>query len=239
MIHIAIVDDEIQSVSLLTDYVHRYETEHGEADGSFQISPFQDGEEILADFEPKYDIILLDVQMDHLDGFSTAKRIRQLDGDVILIFITNLSQYAIRGYEVEALSYLLKPVPYFAFSQELKRSLERLHRREKQYLTIPGKHGLVRLDVTRIRYIESVKHRVILHTTDADHSIVATMKDMETKLQGQGFFRSNSCYLVNLAQVKGIDSIFALVGEDRLQISRPRKKAFLAALTDYLGGTLT
>jgi DNA-binding LytR/AlgR family response regulator len=65
------------------------------------------------------------------------------------------------------------------------------------------------------------------------------MKDMETKLQGQEFFRSNSGYLVNLAHVKGIDGIFALVGQDRLQISRPRKKAFLAALTDYLGGTLT
>jgi DNA-binding LytR/AlgR family response regulator len=236
MIHIAIVDDEIQSVSLLTEYVHRYEKEHGE---SFQIAAFQDGEEIVEGFEPNFDIILLDIQMDHLDGFSTAKRIRKMDGDVILIFITNLSQYAIRGYEVEALSYLLKPVPYFAFSQELKRSLERLRRRKKQYLTIPGKHGLSRLDVTQIRYIESVKHRVILHAMDADHSIVATMKDMETKLQGQEFFRSNSGYLINLAHVKGIDDIFALVGQDRLQISRPRKKAFLAALTDYLGGTLT
>jgi DNA-binding LytR/AlgR family response regulator len=236
MIHIAIVDDEIQSQGLLTDYVRRYEKEHGEP---FQISTFQDGEEFVEGFEPKFDIILLDIQMDHLDGFSTAKLIRKLDGDVILIFITNLSQYAIRGYEVEALSYLLKPVPYFAFSQELKRSLERLRRRKKQYLTIPGKQGFSRLDVTQIRYIESVKHRVILHAADADYSLVATMKDMETKLQGQEFFRSNSCYLVNLAYVKGIDNIFALVGEDRLQISRPRKKAFLAALTDYLGGTLT
>jgi DNA-binding LytR/AlgR family response regulator len=107
MIHLAIVDDEIQSLSLLTEYVHRYEKEHGEAGESFQIAAFQDGEEIIAGFEPKFDIILLDVQMDHLDGFSTAKRIRKLDGDVILIFITNLSHYAIRGYEVEALSYLL------------------------------------------------------------------------------------------------------------------------------------
>jgi DNA-binding LytR/AlgR family response regulator len=74
---------------------------------------------------------------------------------------------------------------------------------------------------------------------DADHSMVAVMKDMEEKLQGRGFFRSNSCYLVNLAHVKGIDGVFALVGEDRLQISRPRKKAFLAALTDYLGGPLS
>ncbi len=70
---------------------------------------------------PRFDIIFLDVEMENLDGFTTARIIRETDPQVMLIFVTNMGQFAIKGYEVDALSYLLKPVPYFAFSQELKR----------------------------------------------------------------------------------------------------------------------
>jgi DNA-binding LytR/AlgR family response regulator len=130
MVQVAIVEDDFITQKLLREYLHRYGAKHKEA---FEIFTFYDGQEIVENYQPKFDIILLDVKMEKMDGFSAAKHIRTVDNDVILIFITNMGQYAIKGYEVDALSYLLKPVSYFAFSQELKRSLKRIAKRKINY----------------------------------------------------------------------------------------------------------
>ena len=67
--------------------------------------------------------------MPRLGGMPTAERIRQLDPEVVLIFVTNMAQYAIRGYEVDALDFVLKPVSYYQFSTKLERALQRIQRR--------------------------------------------------------------------------------------------------------------
>ena len=121
MIRIAIVEDEAAVREQLTGYVQRYTRQYGT---TFEVTEFSDGVEILDEYRPMYDIVLLDVEMKHLDGMETAQRIRELDKDVVLIFITNMAQYAIKGYAVGALDYVLKPVPYFAFSQQLQKAVE-------------------------------------------------------------------------------------------------------------------
>lgn len=236
MIRIAVVDDDPNSRAVLTGHLSRFETEFNR---QFAVEQFADGAEITANYVPRFDIILLDVQMAHLDGFATARIIRETDPKVILIFITNMAQFAIKGYEVAALSYLLKPVSYFAFSQELKRCLERLDRETDDHvlLTIGGE--IVRLDLARIIYVESVKHRLDIYTLDGKLSLIGTLKDLTERLAGRGFFRSNSCYLVNLRHVTGVrQSASQLTGGIELAISRARKKDFMDALTAYFGGQL-
>ena len=110
MIRVAIVEDDAEVQGVLQEYVRRYTRQYGT---EFEVTVFADGVDILEDYRAVYDIIFLDVEMKHLDGMTTAERIRQMDADVILIFITNMAQYAIRGYSVGALDYVLKPVPYF------------------------------------------------------------------------------------------------------------------------------
>lgn len=123
VISIGIVEDDPASSALLVNYLRQYEHEH-EHDEKFAVTQFADGAELVAGYRADMDILLLDVEMPGLDGFSAAQRIRQVDPDVLLIFITNMTQCAIHGYEVDALSYVLKPVLYFAFSQEIKRSAD-------------------------------------------------------------------------------------------------------------------
>ncbi|PVU83561.1 DNA-binding response regulator [Cellulomonas sp. WB94] len=237
VISIGIVEDDPASSALLVDYLRRYEYEHDE---KFAVTQFADGADLVAGYRADMDILLLDVEMPGLDGFSAAQRIRQVDPDVLLIFITNMTQYAIHGYEVDALSYVLKPVPYFAFSQEIKRSLVRLRRRTADYLLLTVDGGVVRVATDDIVFLESVKHRTVVHTVDGKHSVVAPLKALEAELAGRSFFRSNSGYVVNLRHVLGVHGSSALmVGGHDLLISRPRKKAFLAALTDYLGARAT
>ena len=233
MIRIAIVEDDGAVSALLQEYVQRHTRQYGT---EFEVKVFADGMDILDDYRPVYDIIFLDVEMKHLDGMTTAERIRQMDAEVILIFITNMAQYAIRGYSVGALDYVLKPVPYFAFSQQLMKAVTRLEKRARHYLTVPVEGGLRRLDAASIYYLESEGHRVHFYTNEGDFLAPGALKTFEEKLASRPFARCNSGYLVNLAQVRGVQQNTVEVGPYELQVSRPKRKSFLAALTDYIGG---
>ena len=233
MIRVAIVEDDAEVQGVLQEYVRRYTRQYGT---EFEVSVFADGVDILEDYRAVYDIIFLDVEMKHLDGMTTAERIRQRDADVILIFITNMAQYAIRGYSVGALDYVLKPVPYFAFSQQLQKAVNQLARRVRHYLAVPVDGGMRRLDAAGVYYIESEGHRIHFYTEDGDFSAPGALKALEEKLAAQPFARCNSGYLVNLAQVSGVQQSVVQVGPYELQISRPKRKSFLAALADFIGG---
>ena len=233
MIRIAIVEDEAEVREQLVGYLRRYERQYGRM---FDLTTFADGDEIVSGYRAVYDIILLDVQMRRMDGMAAAEAIRRVDKDVLLIFITNMAQFAIRGYAVDALDYVLKPVPYFAFSQQLQKAVARLNKRRKVFLTVPVEGGLRRVDVAGIYYLESQGHHVRIHTEDGEVEAAGSLKSLEEKLAGRPFTRCNSGYLVNLAQVLGVRQNTVQVGPYALQISRPRKKAFLEALTDYIGG---
>jgi DNA-binding LytR/AlgR family response regulator len=157
---------------------------------------------------------------------------------VVLVFITNMAQYAIKGYQVDALSFLLKPVPYFAFSQELRRSIERTRRSQGDWIMFAVGTGMARVDLVDIVYIESIRHRIVVHGVDRTYALTTgTLKAFDSRLADKGFFRSNNCYLVNLRHVTGVNATScAMLGGAELQISRPRRRAFLQSLADHVGG---
>lgn len=107
VVRIALVEDDSRHVQKITAYLERYRTEKGLA---MTVRVFPDGEDIAENYKPEYDLILLDIQMRFMDGMTAARRIREKDREVILIFLTSIAGYAIQGYEVEALDYILKPV---------------------------------------------------------------------------------------------------------------------------------
>ena len=232
MIKVAIVEDEHAYAMQLQEYLHQYEIENGEV---FEISLFSDGDEIVNKYKPVYDIILMDVEMKFMDGMSAAEEIRKVDTEVVIIFITNMSQYAIRGYAVDALDYVLKPVSYFAFSQRLNRAISRMKKRESKTLSISIKGGTVRLDVANITYIESQGHTLIFHTVSGDYETSGTMKELEADLAEVNFYRGNKGYLINLAHVEGIKEGCAVVRGEQLLLSRARKREFMETLTRYWG----
>lgn len=233
-IRIGVVEDDPASCQLVLDYLNRYQNENNE---QFTVSVFDDGARIVEKYTPSYDILLLDIEMKEMDGMAAARRIRERDEKVVIVFITAAPQYAISGYEVRALSYLLKPVPWFAFSQELKKSIDMVRRSESNSMLIETSGGQMRLDLSDILYFESIRHTIVIHTLEGKLSINGTLKDMETKLSDYSFFRSNSCYLVNLKHISGVvDQDCVMSNGEKLRVSRPRKKAFLTALTNYMGG---
>lgn len=232
---IAIVEDNATFSENLKNYLERYSKENSV---EFNTYFYTDGDEITDEYEAKYDIIFLDIEMKRLDGMSAAQKIRLYDNDVIIIFITNMAKYAIIGYNVGALSFLLKPLPYFAFSQELTKSIERLKNRKQKSILIPTENGILKINSLEIMFIESYEHDLIIHTSKQKYTIRGTIKRMEEDFKGLPFYRCNNGYLVNLAYVSAVKGDDVIVRDHQLKISRPRKKSFMGALTQYIGGTL-
>lgn len=234
MIRIAVVEDDPGYRRRLEGYIADFGREYNEF---FRVTAFSDGLDIAENYTAVYDVILMDIEMRHLNGMDTAMRIRAMDANVAIIFITNSAQFAIQGYQVEALSYVLKPISYFAFSQELKKALKRVkEQRASFFLHVPQKEGLVRLDVSRLHYVESMGHNVVYHTDTGDVINRESLKSVEEKLTEWGFSRCNNCYLVNLAFVEKVDRDYVVVSGQALQISRPRRKGFMEDLAAYVGG---
>ena len=230
--HIAIVEDDPNIQQQLSAYIEKFY----EGDPHrYQLSVFSDGDEILEDYRADYDLILLDIQMKRLNGVETAEKIRELDRDVYLVFVTNLANYAIRGYSVQAFDFVLKPVNYMMLRQLLQRIDKLVSARQQRYVTLPTDLGLTRIDVSQIFYVETEAHFLIIKTDQGEYRMRDTMKNMEAVLDKYGFFRCNNCYLVNLKHVERVDGSSIIVHGEELAISRPRYKAFMETLTGYWG----
>lgn len=231
MLRIAVVEDDKTYAAQLKEYLVRYRTEKNQ---KISVALFPDGEDIVTDYSAEFDIILMDVEMTFMDGMTTAERIREKDNEVVIIFITNMPQYAIQGYKVDALDYVLKPISYFAFSQRIDRALTRVKKKEATYITVAQKGGKKKLNVDKICYVEVRDHDLIYHSTKGDIVTKSSMKEAEDTLGGTKFFRCNRCYLVNLEYVEDFRGNDVTVASDVIQVSRARKKAFMDALNDYM-----
>ena len=233
MIRLLIADDERMEREALADIVmRRFEHE-------VTVEMAENGRK-AADTAVLWgaDLILMDIEMTFMDGMSAAEEIRRADPEVLIIFITNSPQYAIKGYAVQALDYILKPLSYYAFCQRMNHVRELLGRRQKHFLTVPCAGGVQKLDASDIYYVEICDHDLLFHTKQGEVHSTGSMRDVEQKLPPENFFRSSKAYLVNLEHVDGIQDEDAIVNGDRVQISRAKRKAFLAALNHYMGETI-
>ena len=119
MPRIAVVDDQPDMRQQLCSMIDQYSRENN---CMLEVTAFSDGAQIITNYCKGFDIIFLDIEMPELGGMDAAERIRTVDPDVVLVFVTNMAQYAIRGYEVDALDFVLKPVNYYQFSTKLARA---------------------------------------------------------------------------------------------------------------------
>lgn len=232
MLKVAIVEDNRAAMEKLQGYLERYAQENEE---KFDIAAFGDALAFLDNYRCIYDMVFMDIELPFINGMEAAKRLREIDSQVVLIFVTNMAQFAVKGYEVDALDYLVKPVHYGDFQLKLHRAVSRLKEAQEAIL-IQRQSGILKLRVQEIGYIEVRGHTLIFHTDMGEINGSGTLNELENKLKGKGFLRCNKCYLVNqkyIAAVQGYTLVMAQ-GEE-LQISRPRKKTFMNELAETMG----
>ncbi len=233
MRNIAIVEDENTAAELLISHIEKYEEKSGQ---KFNIVRFTNGVDFLKDYQASYAVVFMDIQMPQRNGMNVAFDLREIDKTVSIIFVTNLSQYAQKGYEVDAVSYLMKPVSYYDFELKFRKALDLYTMNEEQKITINVAGGFCRISTDKLMYVEVVKHRLYYHLVDDVVEVTGVLSKVEEELKQFGFMRCNQCFLVNPKFVVSVKGYNLQVGNETLIISRPRKNAFMEELTTWLAG---
>lgn len=231
MIRLAVVEDDPLYTKQLQDYLDRYTAETGQ---KISARFFSDGEDIVESYQADFDIILMDIQMRFMDGMTAAQLIREKDENVIIMFLTNMTSYAIKGYEVNAMDYIVKPIAYQNFAPKLTRAMRKVSQQTGYTFVVPVQDGVRKVAAEQIYYIESENHTMTYHTVAGVFQARGSLDELEQNLSPYGFFRSNKCYLVNMNRVDGVEDGCCLIAGRRLLISRRKRTAFMNQLSKIL-----
>ncbi|MCR8746247.1 LytR/AlgR family response regulator transcription factor [Romboutsia lituseburensis] len=221
MIKIAICEDEKEQQELLKNYIEKI------FEGlsiKYSLDIFNSGEELLENYSKYIDLILLDIQLGEINGMDTARKIRILDNNVEIIFITSLIEYALEGYEVRAYRYLVKPVKYDDIKENIINCIKEVEIKNK-YIIIKKQGNQIKLDINEITYIEVQKETITIHTLNEVYKISGTMSNIEKEIDCSRFFRCHKSFLVNLEHIKIIKQYVAILeNNEEVPISRYRFK---------------
>ena len=233
MKRIAIVEDEDRAAEQLISYIARYEGESGQR---FDVQRFSSADEFLSGYSPVYAVVFMDIQMPGTNGMDAAVRLRALDRTISVLFITSLVQFAQKGYEVDAVGFLVKPVAYYDFLLKFRKALDLYVMNEERSISLALPGGMCRLSTDRLMYVEIISHRLYYHLVDDVVEMTGALSGAERQLAPYGFLRCNNCYLVNPRFVVKVKGQEVQVGNATLQISRPKRAAFLEGLAAWFAG---
>lgn len=232
MFHIAIIEDQIETAKTLMQFITMFAQENNT---EMDMRHFENGEDFLASLSTPYDLVFMDIELSGINGMDAAIKFREVNQQCQLIFVTNMAQFAVKGYAVDATDFIVKPIQAYDFSLKLKRAYQKLLASRPREISIRVNGVIKILRSNDIYYVEVDGHQVIYHTSKGDFETWSTLGEVENLLGKDPFSRSNSCYLVNLRYVSEIRANSIIVHGEELQTSRRRHKDFINDLTDYLG----
>lgn len=232
--HIAAIDDSEIDTSYVTDLSNIWSKKRGLP---VSIVTFSSAEAFLFTFEGKkdFDILLLDIEMDGMNGVELAARLRQEDERLQIVFITGHPDFISQGYEVAALHYLMKPVLQEQLDRVLDRAVANLEK-EKRSVVLHAEGNTFRLTVTDIQYIEVYAHSLSVVTARTRYEVRMSLIQME-QLLGAGFIRCHRSYLVGLHAISRITKTDVILDNgERLPLSRRVAADVHRAFVSYYTG---
>ncbi len=229
MILIAIVDDDRQERQALENCIERY---LDETDTAHLIHRFDGGVEFIRS-RTVYDIVFMDIQLGDMDGLDAARFLRIVNKDAKLIFVTHMAQLAIRGYEVSAMDFILKPVDRLTIDRVMDRALSSVEKDKGSFFALKTPQGVFSLSSRSIYYVEVYDHDLVYHTEQGDYKVRGRLGEVKDMLEDRFFIQCSRSYLVNVRHVQSLHSDHLMVNGIKIQIAKSHHKELEEMFIDY------
>ncbi|MDD4370943.1 MAG: LytTR family DNA-binding domain-containing protein [Anaerostipes sp.] len=234
---VCICDDEEIFIQGFEKLLRKYVKE---TNLKFEFITFAGGNELLSycNIDNDIDILFLDIRMKLSNGIDVAQKIRNRDGNIIIIFLTSLSQYSLSGYKVKAFDYMIKPISYNLFKEVMTSAIVEATRSKEKCLVVKNTEGIFKLCLIEITYLETYNRNVQIHLQSGKKVIgYLKMKEYENILD-DSFYRCHSSYIVNMRYITSIEknNVNMNIGT-QIPVSRYRRKKFEDAFTNFLGNS--
>jgi len=233
---VIIVEDDLAAATQLEELLERYASE---SETGLEVVHYTDAEKFLRHYRKEMPaIVFFDIDLPTIDGMEAARQLRERDSAVVIIFVTKMVQYALKGYDVNALGFLVKPVSYAEVKMKMRRAVNVARANETKTLYVPADSGFHRVPSDKIVFVEVEGHRLKYQLVDGVVEARGSLSDVYQKLEGYGFLRCNSCYIVNVKYIDSVKGYDLHINGYQLKISHPRRKEFMKQLIDAYTGSL-
>ncbi|VYU64693.1 response regulator [Clostridium tertium] len=229
MIKVAICDDDKNIVNDIKRYIESYNG------ASFEISLFNSGEDLIEN-KDKFNVIFLDIDMDGIDGIKAAKKIREYDKAVKIIYVTSYTDYLNIAFSVHAFGYLNKPISEEQIHSQISEAISYFKEEEVQEkLEFVTTDGIVRLAPKEIYYFEYIDRKVVIKTKDYSYSLKGRITAIAKDMAKYDFVMPHQSFTVNLFHVKSIKGydIFMMDGS-LIPLSQKKSTEFRDKFNMYL-----
>ncbi len=198
------------------------------------VDSFSNGRKLIEAFDRKpYDLIFLDIEMPEMDGITLAKKLREKSDKVFIVFLTGHVEYALQGYEVNALRYLTKPVQEEKLIEVMRFVSDRLTEKRQIRIKVDGEELFI--NVSDIIYMEAENQYIMIYTVDGNYLVRYNISDYEKELKSDGFYKAHRSYLVSLGKVKKLSRGNVIMeGDISVPVSRSAAAGLKEALYAYL-----
>lgn len=239
MIRIAVVEDNEEDAKVLSSYITAWCAANDKE--PIGCTLYSDAVKFLEEGSRAVDIVFMDIEMPYMNGMEAAVEFRKYNQEAILIFVTRVTRYALQGYSVDAVGYLVKPVGEESFRGVFEKALRLHYERSSQHtVMLKTKEGMVKVSVDRIRYIEAASHMLCIYAGGKVYKVWSGLDKM-MELLPESFVCCHRGYLVNLKYVGCVNKDgLQIVGNPDLliPISRQRRAEFMQKLTKYYAQTM-
>lgn len=234
MLRLAIVDDDPNDSAALNSLVAEYFQKNSQA---YVTCVFNTPLDFIRSTE-NHDIVFMDIRMDKLDGLEVARIMRKINTDSVLIFVTHMAQLAIKGYEVDALDFIVKPADQFSINYVLDKALTRLENTSSTIFALKTSSGIISLSSNDITYVEVFDHNLVYHTTKGVYDVRGRLSDVTKKLDQKRFIMCNRSFVVNLRYVSSACNEYLVVDGTKISISKSHRKEIMQHFSNFLGENL-
>ncbi len=233
MLQVAICDDNHAIREELKQYLNDFSSK---SNIEIELHEFKSGEELLGSHYQEFDLLILDIQMDGMNGLDVARKVRETNSDMTIIFFTNYIQYALEGYEVQAYRFLLKPLSYEQFSSIVGTALIDYANRKQNVFIVNSRDKNTCILIDDILYAETDRRHIMIHTMNHNIDSTMTMREVEDTLKNYLFFRCHTSYLVSLQKIKSIGlQDLELIDGTKIPVSKHRRKDLKEKLATFWG----